>query len=133
MPTRTTSVASLLTLVVDPQSVDQMNGVQIDWANVDAGFLDATLGYKVLPAGTILKASGTGYIERVGNTSGSVGILATEASEGNNSHSLSGYGMYIGGVFYENMMPDSGHADWATIKTEFDANIRWQDLADDTN
>ena len=81
-------------------------GVQIDWTNVSTTNAD---GKKYLPAG---KAMGTllgnGLASpRVVTTNPAVGLLETDAVQGDPDAALSGYGLIIGGAFYENLLPDA--------------------------
>lgn len=46
------------------------------------------------------------------------GILVAAADEDADSDSKSGYGVYVGGVFYETLLPDDGDAEIASIKSE---------------
>lgn len=121
---RTTYVVSRAGFVVDPNSMELSEGRQIDWANVAAGYVDATTGKKVLPAGTVvgeLLGGSKKISPRVLTTNPAVGLLATNAVEGERSDSYSGYGMYIGGVVYEALLPDSTGSPKtlaAAIKTE---------------
>ena len=68
---------------------------------------------KVIPAGTIMAELSSGKIVPRAARPGSetaIGILwstATEARFEPNSDSLSGYGIIIGGVIYENLLPET--------------------------
>lgn len=121
---RTTYVVSRPGFVVDHPSMELSEGRQIDWANVAAGYIDANTGKKVLPAGTVvgdLLGANKKISPRVVTTNPAVGILATNAVEGERSDSYSGYGLYIGGPVYEALLPDSTGSPKtlaAAIKTE---------------
>ena len=112
--------------VVDPHSIQLNSGRQIDWANVSDTFKNAE-GVKVLPAGTVVgELLGNGKVSpRVATTNPAIGILADSAQENLRSDSLSGYGVIVGGVLYENLLPDaSGTPKVLTgaVKTELNTN-----------
>lgn len=69
----------------------------------------AGAGYKTLRAGTVIgELLGSGKISpRVDTTNPATGILETDATEDDKAASLSGYGVLVGGVLYENMLPDA--------------------------
>ncbi len=92
--------------IVDPSSIDRTNGVQIDWANVSTTNAD---GKKTLPAFTVVGTLlGSGKASpRVATTNPAVGMLATSAVEGDPTAALSGYGLIVGGVINENLLPDA--------------------------
>lgn len=107
---RTTTYNSRAHFVADPQSIVRSNGGrQIDWANVAAGYVDATTGKKVLPAGTVVgDLLGSGKVSpRVVTTNPAMGILETSATEGEPHAALSGYGVIIGGHLLANLLPDA--------------------------
>lgn len=106
---RTTLNVSRPGFVADQNSMERNDGRQIDWANVGAGYLNATTGKKVLPAGTVVGSLlGAGLISpRVVTTNPAVGVLVSNAIEGDQAAAKSGYGVYVGGVVYETLMPDS--------------------------
>jgi hypothetical protein len=94
--------------VVDPHNTPRDNGHQIDWDNVDDAYKNDD-GKKLLPAltaiGTLL---GSGKISpRVADTNPAVALLATTAVEGDESAAATGYGVFLGGIFYENLLPDA--------------------------
>lgn len=66
-------------------------------------------GPKVLKAGTAIgEALGSGKISpRVASTNPATGYLVSTAIEDDKSAALSGYGVYIGGVVYEDLLPDA--------------------------
>lgn len=82
-------------------------------------------GNKVLKAGTAVgeTLSGTGKISpRVATTNPAVGLLASDAVEGEVSAPRSGYGVVVGGVIYENLLPDAVAGVLpSAIKTELNA------------
>jgi hypothetical protein len=103
----TTTKLTQAGFVADHTSVERSTGRQIDWANVSASYIDATSGKKVIPAGTRMgELLGSGKISpRVVTTNPAVGILETNAIEGDRAAALTGYGMMIGGVLYEGLLP----------------------------
>lgn len=106
---RTTYVVSRADFVADPQSMERSIGYQIDWTNVAAGYIDAATGKKVLPAGTVVGSLlGAGKISpRVVTTNPAIGILATTAIESDKGAGYTGYGVFVGGVVYEALLPDA--------------------------
>lgn len=91
-----------------------------------------------LPAGTILDLTADGKVVPSSlATSGltAYGILATNADEYSETDSATGYGVLVSGSFYENLLPDAGHASLSTWKTELLARggfWLFQDYEDDT-
>ena len=79
-------------------------------------------GAKRILAGTVVAEMSGGLLVPRADRPGSetaTGILATDAVEGDRSAALSGYGVYVGGVVYENLLPDSaGSTLNSTYKTE---------------
>lgn len=114
--------------VVDPESVSLNSGRQIDWTRVGAAF--GADGEKRVPAGTVMAELDSGLIvprTEDYTAAGAVdplaaapagGILVADAHQKANSDSKSGYGVYVGGVFYEQLLPDVGDADFSDFKTE---------------
>lgn len=102
--------------VADPHSLDRNDGRQVDWANVSATNAD---GHKYIPAGTVVgDLLGTGKISpRVVTTNPAIGILEAEAIEGDTTAALSGYGVLVGGVFFENLLPDATGGPPKTLAT----------------
>jgi|SRR5919205_1219171 hypothetical protein len=133
---RTDYNLSGLPFVVDPHNTPRDNGHQIDWANVGNGYKNSA-GKKVLPAGTAVGTLlGSGKISpRVADTNPAVALLATTAIEDEDSAAASGYGVFLGGVFYENMLPDaSGGVLPADIKAELaeaGTGFAWRTYSDD--
>lgn len=119
---------------------DRDNGHQIDWTNVTVGGVVPALnaqGKKVLLAGTpVGSLLGSGKLSpRIDTTNPAVGLLATNAVQDEPHAALSGYGLIVGGVVYENFLPGnvSGVLD-ADIKDELNANgtgFTWRTYADD--
>lgn len=97
-------------------------------------------GKKVLKAGTVVgEELGSGKISpRVVTTNPATGILVATAIEDDRSAALSGYGVYVGGVVYEALLPDASgdprELD-AAVKTELAAagcTFQYEVYADDT-
>lgn len=103
MPRVTTQV-SRPGFIADHHSIDRSDGYQIDWAGVTQ--TDAE-GRKYLLAGTVVGAAlGAGKLRpRVVTTNPAIGILETNAYETDRDAALSGYGVILGGVIYENLLP----------------------------
>lgn len=110
MATRTTLAISRPGFVVDWQAVERLSGGQIDFALTGAGFIDATTGKKRIKAGTVMGQNATSKKWAPHGTAtftGRYAILQTDANEGAESESLSGYGFFVGGVLYENLLPEA--------------------------
>lgn len=125
---RTTTVISRADFVADPNSIERLDGGrQIDWANVGAGYIDATTGKKVLPGGTVLGdllSTNKAVSPRVVTTNPAMGVLLTNANEADRAAGYTGYGIAVGGVLYETLMPDATGTPKtiaAAIKTELTA------------
>ena len=128
---RTTSNLSAPGFVVDYNTEERDPGAQIDWANVPASYAGDD-GKKVIPAGTAMAdaAAGGAMVPR-GAGSPAKYLLVATAVEGHNAHALTGYGRFLGGRFYENLLPSFSDAAWATIKTELGAAFRFTAYAND--
>ena len=123
---RTDYNLSGLPFVVDPHNTPRDNGHQIDWANV-ADTYKNTAGKKVLPAGVAVGSLlGGGKVSpRVALTNPAIGFLATAAVEGESFAAATGYGLFLGGVFFENLLPDATGTPKtlaSAIKTELNAS-----------
>lgn len=133
MPTTTTRQLSRAQWLVDWANAPRDLGAQIDWASVDPARLDAS-GKKYVPDGAIMAQLASGkYVPRddvdispapgsVLGTETAVGLLVGQANEGDRTDALTGYGLLRGGVVYENILPDKGHANFATWLGEMAAN-----------
>lgn len=126
MPQRTSRNAMTPGFYADPASIDHNNGRQIDWDAVPnaAPFLDEA-GVKFVPAGTAMSELADGKIaprvsiDVVANpTQTAIGLLASSARFGDHSAARTGYGVVIGGAVFEDLLPDSGDAEWAAIAAE---------------
>lgn len=110
--------------IVDLHSLDRSNGGrQINWAAVTATNAD---GKKFLPAGTVVgDLAGSGKVgPRVATTNPAIGLLETDATEGDLTAAITGYGVIVGGVLHENLLPDATGTPKtlpAAIKTELSA------------
>ena len=109
-------------------ATDRTGGRQIDWANVSSAYLNAASGRKIIPAGTAMGTLlGSGKMSpRVVTTNPAVGLLEGDAVENELVDSLSGYGLIVGGVVYENLLPDATGGPPAVlasaVKTELQTN-----------
>lgn len=78
-----------------------------------------------IKAGTVMaRTAGGKLIPRVSAASGETAseVLASDADERSNSDSLSGYGTYVDGILWQNMMPDAvAGVVSSTYKTELTA------------
>lgn len=74
-----------------------------------AVYTGAATGTKRLVAGTVVGSLlGAGKVSpRVATTNPAIGILETTATEDDSFAALTGYGVLVGGVFYENLLPDA--------------------------
>lgn len=100
-------------------------GAQIDWTKVTA---DGD-GVKRLPAGTLVHQQAGGMIEPsdgATNTLPAMGILASDADDGRGQNQ-GFHGVYVGGVFYGNLLPT---APVAEDETNLGARFVFQDYQD---
>ena len=112
MPGWTTTHGSRPRPVADEKSITRFGtGVQIDWANVPASYLNASTGKKEIPAWKaigLLASGGSKAIPRADGTNPATGFLETPAVEGDTSAPGGGmYSMVVTGNLYENQLPDS--------------------------
>ena len=115
MPYTETS-SSIASAAINPASLAPYftSGAQVDWSAVTA--TDAA-GRKTLPAFSAVAIEGGKIVPRDAD-SPATAILLSDATEGMPTDALTGYGYVRGGGFYEELLPDSSDAAWATIKTE---------------
>ena len=113
MATRTTAVLSNPGFIVDFPSVDRSTGRQVNWALVPAGYQNEN-GKKEIPAGTVMSEDDNGQVypradaDTGTNPTHTARFIAeTNMVEDEKEAALSGYGMILGGAFYENLLPDS--------------------------
>lgn len=86
-----------------------------------APFVVSLSNHKVIPAGTVMAfLSGTKMVPRAvqPGSEGSWGLLMSTAEENSKSDSLSGHGVIVGGVIYENLLPET----ITSYKTELETN-----------
>lgn len=113
---RTTTSVSAPSFVADPRSVSRSTGRQVDWDAVPAAYTNAVTGKKNIPAGTAvdqIDASGKIVPRPAGaNVAGqtTIGILVSNAIEGDKSAALSGYGVLTGGRIYTELLPSAPDA-----------------------
>ena len=122
MASRTDTVVTRPRFLVEEHNAARHPGKQIDWSAFGTDYQDAE-GDVVLKGGTPVAVDDTSgkLIPRdTGAGDTAVGLLATTASEkkASDHDSLSGYGFIIGGVVYEDLLPNPAGADMSTVKTE---------------
>ena len=118
--------------IVDPSSVMNTNGYQVDWANVPASFQDAA-GVKRIPAGYPMAKTADGLVPRGaadGTLPAAEGLLYSDASEDVRTDALTGYGFIRGAVVYAELLPVAGDAAFATIQTELGPRFAFETYAD---
>lgn len=108
---RTSTPSSAPPFLVDRDMVVRDTGIQIDWDDLDAEDYEgtATTG-KFLKAGTVLALKDNGKAiprDIIENSETAYGILATNASEHNNTDAVTGYGVIRSGSIYENLLPEA--------------------------
>lgn len=97
-----------------------------------ASYLVSKSHDKVIPGGTVMCELSSGKIVPRAAAPGSeqaMGLLISTAIENQRSHSLSGYGVIVGGVIYETLLPET----ITSYKTELETNGLswvWQTYAD---
>jgi len=144
---RTSITGSSPGFVVDPNATARSDGRQIDWVNVSDDFIPEGLTKKRIPAGTILAENAAGKViprkdvaaAFIANPSDwpeastAVGLIVSDAVEDSKTAALSGYGMFIGGVFYEDLLPDREEAafdDWIAEIRDLGSSIRLETFSD---
>ncbi len=92
--------------VADWDSVSRDTGHTMDWDAVPDSF-KLPDGRKHVPAGTRVGFNGADgrMYPRVVTDNPAKAILATPATEGSTSENRSSYGVILGGVIYENLLP----------------------------
>ena len=86
----------------------------------DRALVRGTVG-KSIAAGTAMAELASGEaIPRASVTGAETAsfILATAASETSKTDALTGYGGYVGGTIYQNLLPDFSNSAWATWRGE---------------
>lgn len=117
MPARTNITGSSPGFVVDYNATQRSDGRQINWDDVDDARIPSGQTKKVIPAGTIMAEQPDGKIIPRADAAGgetAIGFLVSTCQEGALQDALSGYGMFVGGVFYEGLLPDREDGDFAT-------------------
>lgn len=114
--------------VLDQSSVQLGQGRLIDWVAVTSGF--GTAGNRIIPAGTIvcLRPDGTLIPAALRTTEPYHGILVDAAHENSRSDAITGYGVYRGGGFYANYLPDYSHGSFATWVTGLGNRFYFEEL-----
>lgn len=134
---RTTANISTPGFVVDNNSMRSNSGRQIDWDGVDDSRIDAASGKKVIPAGAAMSVSTNDATKIVPSadtdaTGNAIGLLKTTAIEDDPSAALSGYGVYIGGVVFEDLTPDGidGSNAFKSELATSGCTFQWEAFAD---
>ncbi len=137
MPTRTSEVVSAPSPLIDPNTTIIHTGYQVSWDDVPDTYKDATTGQKVIAAFTVMCLLASGKIVPRVDAPGAetaFGILITSAHEatalGVKTDALSGYGVWEGGLFFEQLLPEHGHASFGTWKAELGAHFKFKTYAD---
>lgn len=100
----------------------------------EATYTVSQSGSKVIPAGTVMSQLSSGKLVPRAARPGSeaaIGLLISTATENSKNDSLSGYGVVVGGVIYENLLPET----ITDYKTELGTNGSgwvWQTYGDNT-
>jgi len=103
-------------------------GRQVAWDLVPDGTYGVGGGRKRIPAGTIMTEIVGGddegkVVPTAAGAAGATGqqfVAETDMDSHNLNHAISGYGMLVGGVLYENLLPEGAPA--AGAKTALNAN-----------
>jgi hypothetical protein len=83
----------------------------------EATYTVATGASKQIAAGTIMAQLASGKMIPRADVTGAetaIGVLATDAAEGDRFAALTGYGIYSHGSMYEELLPDNGAASFDT-------------------
>ncbi len=144
---RTNITGSAPGFVVDYNATARSDGRQIDWTNVSDDFIPEGLTKKVISASTIMAENVAGkiiprkdvaaaFIANPGDwaeASTAAGFLISNANEDSKVASASGYGMFIGGVFYRELMADREDAsfdDWVAEVADRGYSVRLETYSD---
>lgn len=118
-------------------TVEPLAGPIVDDAT--ATYIAGGTGDKTILAGTIMAELSGGKLvprkDRPGSET-ATGILETSATEDNREDALTGYGIIVGGVIYQNLLPEDGDSFFATAIGELEtAGVGlgwvWETYADD--
>lgn len=114
--------------VIDQAAVQLGQGRLIDWDAVTSGY--GTAGKRVIPAGTIvcLQDDGTLIPAALRVSQPYHGILVSAAHETSRSDALTGYGVYRGGGFYANYLPDYSNVNFGTWVTGLGNRFYFEEL-----
>lgn len=136
---RSTKNVSNPGFLADPTTFERGPGRQIDWNQVPASY-EGDDGVKRLPAGTVLsvQADGTAFPRAQADTTANPShtaqeILLSGADAESRTDAATGYGVIVGGVVYENLLPDFGNANFGTFKTELEdagTGFTWRTYGD---
>lgn len=116
-------------------TVDELQFAVADNAEATVG----GSGSKTVPAGTVMAELSTGLIvpraDRPGSETATCLLFASVAQE-DKGIGYSGHGCIVGGVIYQNLLPDYANAAFATFKTELTTAgvglFVWQTYEDDS-
>jgi len=144
---RTSITGSSPGFVVDYNATARTTGFQIDWTNVSDDYISDGLTKKVIPAGTIMAKNAAGKViprkdvaaafaanpaDWAGTETGT-GFLVSNAQEDSMSAAATGYGVFGGGVFYRELLPDREDAafdDWVGEVADKGYSVRLETYSD---
>jgi hypothetical protein len=113
------AAAAATTITVEPLPFAIANDATATYTENGGG-----VGKRAIKAGTVMAELSSGKVvpraDRPGSET-SIGLLTTEALEDSQAAGLSGYGLIVGGVVYENLLPEASGTPAtinATYKTE---------------
>lgn len=116
MANTTVDVKSRPVYVQDRTSLERTGGRTIDWENVPAGYAGAD-GVKYIPAGTVYSEQPNGTIIPRNGSTAAKGIIL-EGHREDSKVAAQGVGTIVGGVLFEELMPDFNDVAWSTYKSE---------------
>lgn len=122
---RTTTKAAGVSFVADWNSIQRDMGRDFDW--------DEANSLTSFPAGTVVSLLASGKIcPRLyePGAEGAYGFLVSDIDMNAEIGNVA-TGVYIGGTFMEELLPDNGDAAWGTIKTELGAAFVFLTYEDD--
>jgi hypothetical protein len=127
MPMRTTTFPTRPGPIVDPHSITRGSGRQIDWAAVASGRINANTGKKEIAPYTVMCEVASGKIipraDRAGAETATC-LLEAGAVEDEPTAALSGYGIIVGGIFYENLLPDAAGGPPKVLPTAYKTELQ---------
>lgn len=133
MPWNTTTTASQPAFVVDWNSITRNSGRIIDWAQVSGANYTRADGSKFVKAGVPLVQLASGKVAPYANRPGTetaIGLLMSFADQNSRVDPVSGYGVIIGGVIYENLLPETLAAGIKTDLATAGTGFSWQTYQD---